>query len=95
MEAICRRAPGHHLANMLEDGATPVLSHSKLEALGYKLVAHPFAVLGASLFAMKKALEVLRDGGTPVERVSFQQLKADVGFDDYYREEQRYVSGSE
>jgi 2-methylisocitrate lyase-like PEP mutase family enzyme len=26
METICRRVPGHHLANMLEDGVTPFLS---------------------------------------------------------------------
>lgn len=91
MRAICRQAPGHHLANMLEDGATPLLPHSKLEELGYKLVAHPFALLGPSLFAMKKALGALRDGGRLVdERVSFDELKDDVGFNDYYREEERY-----
>jgi len=90
MEAICREAPGHHLANMLEDGASPVLSDAALEAIGFKLVAHPFALLGSSVLAMKKALAFLKQGGTPQARVSFQELKEDVGFDEYYEEEDRY-----
>ncbi len=83
METICREAPGHHLANMLEDGATPFLSDAALEAMGFKLVAHPFALLGSSIRAMKKALATLKNGGTPEERVSFNELKEDVGFDEY------------
>jgi 2-methylisocitrate lyase-like PEP mutase family enzyme len=95
MEAICRDAPGHHLANMLEDGVTPVLSDTALEAMGFKLVAHPFALLSSSILAMKKALAILREGGTPTERVSFKELREDVGFDEYYREEQKYAADSE
>lgn len=91
METICKRAPGHHLANMLEDGVTPFVSDAALEAMGFKLVAHPFALLGASIDAMKKALTILEQGGTPQQRLSFKQLKEDVGFDDYYREEERYA----
>ena len=91
METICREAPGHHLANMLEDGATPVLSNAALEAMGFKLVAHPFALLGSSILAMKKTLAILRKGGTPGERISFKELKEDVGFDEYYREQERYA----
>ena len=59
--------------------------------MGYKLVAHPFALLGSSILAMKKALATLKSGGTPEERVSFRELKEDVGFDEYYREEERYI----
>lgn len=91
METICREAPGHHLANMLEDGATPFLPDAALEAMGFKLVAHPFALLGSSIRAMKKALAILKSGGTPEERVSFNELKEDVGFDEYEREQRRYV----
>ena len=98
MEAIIRRAPGHHLANMLtgpktsEDGKTPILTDDELASMGFKLVAHPFAALGASIFAMKKALAELKRGGTSENRVSFKELREDVGFGDYYREEARYIS---
>lgn len=95
METICREAPGHHLANMLEDGASPFLSDDALEGMGYKLVAHPFALLGSSIAAMKKALETLKSGRIPTDRVSFDELKRDVGFDDYYREEERYSEDNE
>ena len=93
METICGAAPGHHLANMLEDGASPALSDGALEAMGFKLVAHPFALLGSSIRAMKKALDILKQGGTPEDRISFTELKDDVGFDEYYREEDRYRDG--
>ena len=92
MESIIGRAPGHHLANMLEDGKTPLSTDDELASMGFKLVAHPFAVLGASIFAMKKALAELKSGGTSQERVSFEELREDVGFDEYYREEDRYAS---
>ncbi len=92
METIITRAPGHHLANMLEDGKTPLLTDGELASMGFKLVAHPFAVLGASIFAMKKALAELKRGGISADRISFKELRAEVGFQDYYREEARYIS---
>ena len=92
METIISRAPGYHLANMLEDGQTPLLTDGELASMGFKLVAHPFAVLGASIFAMKKALAELKRGGTPADRISFKELREEVGFEDYYREEARYIS---
>ena len=42
---------------------------------------------------MKKAFEILEQNGTPEDRVSFQELEDDVGFDEYYREEERYSDG--
>jgi len=90
METICRRVPGNHLANMLEDGASPSLTDEQLESLGFKLVAHPFAVFGASIRAMKETLAVLKERGTVPPSLSFNELKEDVGFGEYYEEERRY-----
>jgi 2-methylisocitrate lyase-like PEP mutase family enzyme len=95
LREICRRVPGHHLANMLEGGATPVLPDPELEDIGFKLVAHPFALLGPSLLAMKRALSALKEGRPPEETISFDELKEDVGFSDYYREEERYTPKSD
>lgn len=91
MREICRRVPGHHLANMLEGGASPILPDSELEEIGFKLVAHPFALLGPSILAMKRALAALKEGRPPEETISFEELKEDVGFSEYYREEERYT----
>jgi 2-methylisocitrate lyase-like PEP mutase family enzyme len=89
---IGRRVPGHHLANMLEEGLTPLCSHRELEDMGFKLVAHPFALLGPSVLAMKRALRALKEGRAPEETISFEELKDDVGFTEYYQEEDRYSS---
>jgi 2-methylisocitrate lyase-like PEP mutase family enzyme len=95
LREIGRRAPGHHLANMLEEGLTPICSERELEDMGFKLVAHPFALLGASILAMKRALEALKEGRPPADTISFEELKEDVGFSEYYREVERYARESE
>jgi 2-methylisocitrate lyase-like PEP mutase family enzyme len=95
MREICRRVPGYHLANMLEEGQSPICSERELEEMGFKLVAHPFALLGPSVLAMKRALAALKEGRAPEETISFEELKEDVGFPEYYREEERYGRGSE
>ena len=91
METILQRVPGHHLANMLEDGKSPSLSDERLEALGFKLVARPFALLAASVQAMELALRSLSQGGPAPSRLGFEELKRVVGFDEYYEEEARYA----
>jgi 2-methylisocitrate lyase-like PEP mutase family enzyme len=91
LREIARRVPGHHLANMLEEGLTPICSERELEDMGFKLVAHPFALLGPSILAMKRALRALKEGRAPEETIPFEELKDDVGFTEYYREEERYT----
>jgi 2-methylisocitrate lyase-like PEP mutase family enzyme len=95
LREIGRRVPGHHLANMLEEGLTPICSERELEDMGFKLVAHPFALLGPSILAMKRALTALKEGRAPEETISFEELKEDVGFTEYYREEGRYLRESD
>jgi 2-methylisocitrate lyase-like PEP mutase family enzyme len=75
---------------MLEGGKTPVLPDAELEEMGFKLVAHPFALLGPAVLAMKRALAAMKEGRPPEETISFEELKEEVGFSEYYREEERY-----
>ena len=93
IQEICTQVPGHHMANMLEDGATPMLSDERLQEIGFKLVAHPFTVFGASISAMREALRELREGH-PKAHISFKELRELAGFEDYYREEDRYRTSS-
>jgi Phosphoenolpyruvate phosphomutase len=46
------------MASMLEGGKTPLLRRSELEALNFKLVAYPLSLLGVSVRAMQRALQV-------------------------------------
>ena len=91
MRRICAEVPGAHLANMVEDGATPFLAPARLAGLGYRIVAYPVTLLRAAIKAMAASLEDIRAGQHPHERlIDFAELCRVVGFDDYYAEEARY-----
>ncbi|HYN39209.1 MAG TPA: isocitrate lyase/PEP mutase family protein, partial [Rhodospirillales bacterium] len=62
MARICGEAPGLHLANMLEGGATPVLPPGRLRTLGFAMAAYPLVLLSASIGAMQRALADLAAG---------------------------------
>jgi len=83
MARCCREVPGVHMANMLEDGITPLLPVPKLAELGYRLAAYPLTLLGCAVHAMEVALAQLAVGQTPKYRVSFERLREIVGFDAY------------
>ena len=79
------------LANMLEDGATPVLPPARLEAMGFKIAAYPLTLLNVATQAMQHALEALLLGRSPEELLDFAELRRIVGFDDYYAAEARFA----
>lgn len=92
MAAICRDAPGRHLANMLEGGETPLLPPERLAALGFALAAYPLTLLSAATRAMRDALAHLHAGTDPTPLlVEFAELRRLIGFADYDRESRRYA----
>lgn len=94
MRRICEAVPGWHLANMVEQGRTPLLPPEALGEIGYALVAWPLTLLSASMRAMKEALAELRRGRHPDDRLlGFAELRELVGFEDYYAEDERYAGG--
>lgn len=80
------------LANMLEDGDTPILPPATLEALGFKIAAYPVTLINAAIVAMQNALASLSEGQTPSGLMSFARLRQIVGFDSYDAEAARYVT---
>ncbi|EGZ06068.1 hypothetical protein PHYSODRAFT_531374 [Phytophthora sojae] len=60
METYCREVPGPKMANMVENGLTPVLLPEELGKMGYKLAAYPITLLSASIKAMEEALRLLK-----------------------------------
>jgi len=90
MEAFCRRIQKPKMANMLEEGDTPILSPIELESLGYKIAAYPLTLLSSAIYAMQEALKELKSGHTPTSRVKFETLREIVAFDDYDRLVSRY-----
>jgi 2-methylisocitrate lyase-like PEP mutase family enzyme len=83
MRRFCTEIPGPKMANMLEDGDTPILPPAQLDALGYKIAAYPLTLLSTAVYAMREALADLAAGRTPTRRVDFATLRDIVGFDGY------------
>jgi 2-methylisocitrate lyase-like PEP mutase family enzyme len=90
MADFCARVPDTKMANMLEEGVTPVLPPERLQALGYRIAAYPLTLINTAIDAMQAALGELRAGRTPARRVDFATVRDLVGFDDYDRTLARY-----
>ena len=91
MRRFCREVKGPKLANMLEQGATPLLPPARLEEIGYRIAAYPLTLLSSAVRAMQEALTALKTDRHPDHLLSFEELKGVVGFTDYYQEEERYA----
>jgi 2-methylisocitrate lyase-like PEP mutase family enzyme len=92
---VAREIPAPTMANLVEDGETPLLPPDRLAALGFKIAAYPLTLLHASVHAMQEALAGLRDGRPLERRLSFAALRELLGFDAYDAETRRYVPGDE
>lgn len=83
------------LANMVEGGRTPVLSHQELESIGYKLAIFPVTALLAATEAMKAVYESFKKNGssagisTPL--MPFADLTKLLGFEEIWEFEKRYA----
>jgi len=91
MRAYCEQVPGPKMANMLEQGATPLLRPDRLRELGYQIVAYPLTMILASLRAMENALGHIKRGQPPGSLSTFEHLKEVVGFPEYFEAEKKYV----
>lgn len=84
MERLCRELPAlPKMANLVEDGSTPMLPPARLEQLGFKIVAYPLTLLSAAARAMQEALTALAAAQPVSRRLSFDELQQLVGFADY------------
>ncbi len=92
MQRLTREAPGIHMANMVEGGATPILPMSELRELGYGLAIFPLTLMSSAMKAIKLSLAAMMAGRHPAESVmDFAALRREIGFDDYYEAELRYT----
>lgn len=91
MKDYCDRVPGPKLANMLEQGSTPILPPQELKNMGYTMAAYPLTLLSASIKAMQESLERIQMG-EPTDDIiaTFAETKDVVGFTRYAEEEDKY-----
>ena len=82
------------VANMIEGGATPIISKSKLHKMGFKIVLYPLSVLFSSTYSTLKLLQELKKSGTTrklsKQIVNFNQFNDIVELSKYRKLEQKY-----
>lgn len=80
------------VANMVEDGKTPVLAPDALQQLGYKIAIYPITALLAAVKALELAYERAVSGGQddPSVRISFSDFNDIIGLADYLACAERY-----
>ncbi|GAB4394426.1 MAG: isocitrate lyase/PEP mutase family protein [Kiloniellaceae bacterium] len=92
MRAFCQATDRPTLANMLEQGETPILPPAVLQEIGYSLAAYPLTLLAVAVKAMQDALNSFKAGEHPQGLLDWDSLREVVGFNAYYEEEERYRS---
>jgi len=99
LERIARHFQGAHLlANLVEDGATPMLSPQDLGAMGYCLALRPIAALLAAAETLRSVYGALANGahlpeGTP--RLSFSDYNEAMGLGEISKRATAYVESTE
>ena len=95
LERIARDLPPPAMANMVEGGATPMITAAELGAMGFRLVIFPGAAVRVSAAAMLRMMTTLRKQGTTAslrdEMLSFQELNDLLGLPEFQRREERYL----
>ena len=92
MRAYCQGVPGPKMANMVEQGDTPVLSPPVLQEIGYSIAIYPITLMLAGIHAMEQALAALAAGQMPDNAAQFAHLRDIVGFPEYEDAEKRYAA---
>ena len=92
MRAICADLPGPKMANIVEGGETPALSHAALRDIGYAIAAYPLTLMAAAMQAMTATLAALRDDAPRRDLMDFGELRRRIGFDAYYEASEAYAT---
>ncbi len=92
MRAYCEGVTGPKMANMVEQGDTPLLAPERLGAIGYKIVLYPITLLLGGIKAMEDALAVLKQGARPDALAEFAHMREVIGFPAYDEEEKKYAT---
>ncbi len=95
MKTICDEVPAIHMANMLEGGATPLLSQAELRDLGFSIAAYPLTLMSAAMKAVDSALTRLKNDDSAGDLIlDFADLRRRIGFDEYYDAAARLEAGA-
>ena len=98
MKKIGKSIKAPLVANMIEGGATPVLSSQQLHKMGFNLILYPLSVLYANTFATLQILQELKKVGTTARLrknlVNFNQFNDIVELSKFRKMENKYATKS-
>jgi methylisocitrate lyase len=98
MEKIGKTIKAPLVANMIEGGATPLLSSRNLHKMGFNLILYPLSVLYANTFATLQILKELKKNGTTSKLknnlVNFDQFNEIVELSKFKKMEHKYTTKS-
>ena len=91
---IGRRAPKPTVANMIEQGKTPVLARAELAELGFQLILYPLTGLYAAAKALETIYGTLLEDGTSRDQedrlLTFEDFNSLIGVDDKFALAERF-----
>ena len=93
MEKAAKEIYAPLLANIIEGGLTENLSAKDLAQAGFAMVAYPLTIVAAKIKAVQEALEGMKQSlsvGSPPQILSAAEVHQAVGFEDYWKLEDRY-----
>jgi len=98
MKKIGKAIKAPLVANMIEGGATPLLSSQNLHKMGFNLILYPLSVLYANTFATLQILKELKKNGTTSKLknnlVNFDQFNEIVELSKFKKMEHKYATKS-
>jgi methylisocitrate lyase len=96
MKKIGKSIKAPLVANMIEGGATPLVSSKVLHKIGFKLILYPLSVLFANAFASMQILHELRKSGTTTRLkknvANFDEFNEIVDLAKFKKMERSYIS---
>ncbi|MDE1863398.1 MAG: isocitrate lyase/PEP mutase family protein [Thaumarchaeota archaeon] len=96
MKEIGKAIDAPLVANMIEGGATPLMSSNELSRIGFNLILYPLSVLYANTFATLEVLKQLREAGTTSKvkdrLVSFDEFNEIVELSKFKKMEDKYAT---
>lgn len=99
LQLIAKELPPPLVANMLEGGVTPLLTHDELEQIGLQLIVCPLTALYASAKAMRDMFGLIKTTGTTrtaLDRLlPFQQFHEVIRLEEHYKLDEQYRSVDE
>ncbi len=94
LKRIGQESPHPNVANMIEGGATPILSKRELEELGFHLILYPLTGLYGAGKIMRDLYSKLHTDGTTLgmeeSLLNFEEFNELIGVEEKYKQSEKY-----